>query len=534
MMKWPFADLGMRNVALLTLPPLVFAVAAYVAQMSGGPYWMWHTADPSYFYLFDALNLAQFTWPGHPFHPGTPVQVIGAVVLKAAHPFLSNADLVDVVLDAPEAHLQLIGRVIVAVQAIALFVVGAIVYSLTRRHILAVLLQASPLFSMVIFKNTYHVKPEAFLIIVMLTFIAIALGALRHRTFDGPTRARYAIGFGLIAGIGIATKLTAAPIFLAPVFLLGGFRPVLIYGVSAVVTLAVCLLPAAGSLDLFFSFAGSTISHTGAYGSGGAGLIDLARYPADLFTILKRPAAGVPILLSLLILTVARRRKKSGGIFPSPETRMLAGIGLAIFAQALAVAKQPTANYMVPSYMLFAFSIYLVWQFVAKLDFGGDTCKTVAPKVFGTVLAVLIASSCIRVGQQIAELQRFQDNALAQDDSRFNQCAQIYFFPASSPSFALNLGNWWTGSRYNDAVAKRVAKNTYWFDQNAMEVRDSHAKRDLRDIAAAYPCLMLRGAHTGGIEQHLNKVIAEHSLERTCSTPDETVLTTRGVCDEKK
>lgn len=519
-----------REWAVLAVMPVLFVAAALTFRAHGGPYWVWHVIDPSYFYLFDSLHIATLHWPGHPYHPGTPVQVIGALTLRAVHPLLSNDALVQTVLDAPEDHLRLIGDVIVALQAVALAAAGAVTLAATRSIGLAVVMETGPFLSMVVLKNTYHVKPEPVLVVAMLLFSMVTLLALRPGALDGSARCRYAAAWGLIAGFGVAVKLTAAPVFVLPIFLLGGIRPIVVYGVVALAGFCLFVAPAAGAMDQFIALVFTVMKGSGAYGSGPATVIDVGQYPKALFKILKRTAAAVPVLIALAALGTAAWRARRGRPVPSPELRALAGIGLAVFLQAMAVAKQPTANYMVPSYMLLPLAVVVGWRFWAGLS--GDAGRTGirAGRVAAVVGMAVLALQAKHVFDQDRELDTRRRAALAPNDERFDQCARIYFFPSSSPTFALHMGDWWTGSMFPGEVAARVPANQFWFEQNTMALRDAKGVRSLSEVAKAYPCLMLRGGHTGPIGAFLAEKLPGMRFESTCSTPDEYVLTAQGAC----
>ncbi|MEO5335994.1 MAG: hypothetical protein H7841_03725 [Magnetospirillum sp. WYHS-4] len=511
-----------RPALVLAVLPACFAAAALILRAQGGPYWIWHIVDASYFYLFDAINLADLSWPGHPYHPGTPVQVLGALILKALHP---GQDLAERVLDDPEGHLNLIGDALVGLEALALFAAGFAAFRVTGNLALALVMEAGPFFSMVILKNAYHAKPEAMLVATMALFCAVTLAALRPDALEGRGRTRFALAWGALAGLGVATKLTAAPVFLLPVFLLKG-RGTAVYVLAALCFFALFMLPAAGALGKFAAHAALVMKSSGAHGAGAATVIDVAAYPGAVLKILKRPAANLPVLLALAVVGWAAWRKRRGLTFPSPETRALTGVGLAVLAQVLAVAKQPTANYLIPSYMLLPLAILLAWRIVAATM--PERPRLAAPARAGLVL--LIALQGFGVARLSDELDGRRRDALGLDETAFSACARVYFFPASHPAFALLLGDWWTGSRHAGAVAARVPPDVFWFEQNTMTLRDARGPRDLGEIAASYPCLMLRGGHRGPISAYLAAKLPGRAFDTACSSGEETVLTSGTDC----
>lgn len=519
------------GLALLVLPVL-YVAACVLLRHDGGPFWIWHLVDPSYYYLFDSLNLALLEWPGHPYHPGTPVQVLGAVVLRLAHPLASSGDLVTTVLDDPEGHLRLISSAIVGLVAALLLVSGLVTLAVTRNLALALVMEAGPFLSKVTLKNAYHVKPEPMLIAVMLVLGVVTLLALRPGILERK-RNGLAVLFGLIAGFGVATKLTAAPVFLFPLFLLGGLRPVLIYGAASLAAVGLFTLPIWGSLDKFASFAAMTLASSGAYGSGEGNFVDLATYPGDALKIFKRPILFLPVLLSLGAVVVGWRRRASGRPVPEAEWRALGGVALAVTVHVLAVAKQPTANYMVPSYMLAPLFVVLFWRFVAGLELGSETLRRRARLAVGLLLVAGIAAQGFAVARLDRELVGKWAAARTLDEEAFDTCTKIDFFPAATPAFALLLGDWWTGSRFADEVAARVPAGTYWFEQNTMELRDAHGPVDGKAVIEGASCVRLRGGHRGPVNEYLSGKLPGLAWRERCRVGEEFVFTLGIACSDK-
>ncbi len=67
------------GVSLAFVP--IAADLFYKAFVSLRPYWI-HYFDPEVFYFYSSLNLLQLKAPVHVDHPGTPLQLLGAVVLS--------------------------------------------------------------------------------------------------------------------------------------------------------------------------------------------------------------------------------------------------------------------------------------------------------------------------------------------------------------------------------------------------------------------------------------------------------------------
>jgi len=529
----PTQGLGPR--LSLFLLPVAFVAAALWVRAQGGPTWLWFNLDPDYFYLLDALNIINLTTPGHVYHPGTTVQWLAALILKIANPGTSADDLTALVLADPERFLRLISTVFVIIIGIGVWTLGV-----AGRHVFGGLLaawylQLAPLISMLVLKNAYHVKPEALLIFTGLMLAAVSVlslapGLLARR------RWRFAIGFGVIAGFGVATKITAFPVFLLPLFVLGADagligwgRAVALYGVSALAALFIFTLPAIGAYDVFINWMATVSQGSGAYG-GGSGFIDMAAYPLGILKMFKRPAFHVVFILSVVTLVVAWRRRR-GLALPAGEILLLAGISVSQFAHVLVVAKQPNAIYMIPSFVLIPLAFVLVWRLGERL-----LARPLFPGV-AVLLVVLVAAQAVGVFKLAREQATKRDQALSVDMARFDACARVYSYAASSRSFALLLADYITGARFSSRLAAREPGNDFWlehwWDQSRLVFRGWRGPENMATALKRYPCTVYRATNWEIIERLLPETVSVPGIDKTafdqvCRAGGET-LVTRGV-----
>ena len=209
----------MAQLPLLALPVL-FLISALWVRAQGGPNWLWFNLDPDYFYLLDALNIINLTTPGHVYHPGTTVQWLAALILKMTHPATSSDGITKLVLANPEPYLQLIAVIFTGLNGLALWGLGAVGRRVFGGLTAAWFLQLAPFISMVVLKHSYHAKPEALLLLTMLIMASMAVLSLAPGLM-ARRRISFAVAFGVIAGFGVATKVTAFPVFLLPLFIFG-------------------------------------------------------------------------------------------------------------------------------------------------------------------------------------------------------------------------------------------------------------------------------------------------------------------------
>ncbi|HEX9701450.1 MAG TPA: hypothetical protein VGA19_01265 [Rhodospirillales bacterium] len=526
------------GLSLLVLPG-VYAAAALWSRAAGGPAWLWFNLDPAYFYLLDALNLINLTAPAIVYHPGIPVTWLGALVLKAAHPLAGADALTGMVLADPEFHLRLIGGVFVALNALALLAVGVAGRRACRSLTAAWFLQSAPFLSMVILKHSYHVKPEALLLATTLLLIAAAMLTLEPGLVERHRR-RFAVGFGVIAGFGVAVKITAFPVFVLPLFVVGGPRWMIVYGASALASLVVFMLPAAGAADVFVAWMTKVALGTGAYGGGPAGFVDWTQYPASVLKLFKRPVFHVPFVLAALTLAWAWRRRRERPL-DVPALRLLAGVVAAQLAQALIVAKQPNAMYMIPSLVLSAPAVVVLWRLLAPAVAGRAAGRADGPRWLGrgfaVLLAAVLAAGAFGTVRLAGELAADAKPALAADNDRFRACARVYAYAASSPSFALLLGDYVAGGRFGEQLSQVIPANDFWlehwWDQSRVAFRDARGPADMAAALGRYPCVMVRGSHWFVTGPLLKKMAPAQTFDAACSTRDEIIHVRGAGCDGK-
>jgi hypothetical protein len=523
--------------SLLVLPACT-VLAATAARIAGGPSWLWFNLDPDYFYLLDAVNVVNLTTPGHVYHPGTTVDWLGALILKAAYPLSGGEAIAAAVLADPERHLRLIGNAFVVFAGFGGLALGAAGWRTFGALLPAWMLQTAPLLSTVIVKHGHHVKPEALLVTATLVLIALSVATLEPGRLEHH-RHRFAVAFGGIAGFAVATKITALPVFVLPLFVLAGapgaWRAMVLYGAAALVSLVVFTLPAAGAHDVFFAWMAKVSLGTGAYGGDVPGVVVWTTYPKSIAKLLVRPAFHVPLALALVTLAWASVRRRHGRPLPASEVRLLAGTVAAQLAQVLVVAKQPNAVYMIPALMLSAPAFVVAWRLWSVALAGRGGRAAALDRGIAVLLVALLAAQWFAVVKLTRGLADERARALAADDSRFARCARVYSYAASSPAFALLLGDYVTGSRFASRLAERGPANVYWldhwWDQSRVVLRDWRGPADLAEVLATAPCTMFRGSQWWVTEPLLKKLAPGLTFDAACSTRDETIVT-RGIgCD---
>jgi len=259
--------------------------------------------------------------------------------------------------------------------------------------------------------------------------------------------------------------------------------------------------------------------------------VDWATYPGQVLKLFKRPAFHVVFLLAVAVLAVTVRRRLRQGPAPgdAQEAWLLAGIVVSQLAHVLLIAKQANAVYLIPSFVLIPLAFVLVWRLGQGL-----LSRSLGPGV-AVLLAVLMAAQAaavVRLGFEQADKSRA---ALSVDMGRFEACARVYSYAASSRSYALMLADYVTGERFAGRLAARGPSNDYWlehwWDQRRLAFRGWRGHADIGMTLARYPCVVVRASHWYILQRLLPETMPELVFDRMCPAGAET-MAVRGVdCD---
>ena len=524
---------GYKVQIKLLILPILFIMTSLWVRLQSGPNWLWFNLDPDYFYLLDSLNILNLTTPGHVYHPGTTVQWLGAFILKLSNPLVSSELISEMVLVNPEKYLHLISVIFIFLNGFALWCVGIIGKKVFENFLAAGFLQLAPFVSMVVFKNSYHVKPESLLVFGTLMLIITALISLKSG-LSGRRNGFLSLAFGGVAGFGIATKITALPIFLLPIFIFGQGRGIsgwgrdaFIYCLSTLFAIVIFTLPAIQAYDIFFSWMATVSQGSGTYGGGNPeDAMSLGGYFANVFKLFKRPAFHVVFILAIVILVIAvwRRSKSRGSL--CPEARLLAGILISQLAHVMLIATQPNAMYLIPSFILIPLAFVLTWRLGQKL-FSKNLEKFVVVLFTALFIAQLIA--VFRLSNEQAKKSQEAETVLMSD---FKSCARVYSYSASSRSYALMLADFVTGGRMVEKLNAIGPKNDFWFehwwDQSRIVFRDWNGPLNMEKVLSNYPCLVIRASHWYVLERLLPKIFPKINFDKICTVGEET-LAVRGI-----
>ncbi len=354
------------NYIFLIIIPVVFFFSGNLLKDAQGPYYL-NFYDPSYVYLINSLNLAQMNGygVGHFDHPGTTVQVAGAVIVYSYHLFSnSSADIVKDVLKRPEEYLKVINRIFGLINTMFLFLLGCYVFRVTGNLIYSLLIQLSPFASMEVFYGYIIVTPDNFLIFITLCMIGVCFYYLYSVGESPESPYSLVILFALITAAGMATKLNFFPMTLIPFLLIQGIKRKIIFIAASVLMFHIFIFPAISNYVQFTEWISRLIIYSGHYGQGDPTVVNSSEYSMHFGLIFTKDlffTFSYLIMIFTLVICLLNKNKieKGNDALLKKQLKLLFIIFIAVTIQILIVAKQYRQHYMIPSFIVSVFSLSL-------------------------------------------------------------------------------------------------------------------------------------------------------------------------------
>lgn len=348
---------------LLILPVSIIFISLYF-KYSIGEYFLYR--DPSYVYLFNSLNLSQISGfgVGHIDHPGTTLQIIGAITIKFFYAIQGQSvDTLYDVISRPEFYLGRINSVIVVMISATLFVLGLTVYKFSGNIYSAFFLQLTPLSSATIYYDLTNINPEILIIFSTLLLILYIIFYLSKDEKVVNNNLKYIIVFGIICGFGLITKISFFPVLLIPFFLIKRISYKFYFLAFTAIVFCLILAPVI-SYDQIYQFTNwikSIVTKSGLYGQGNDEIIDRSSFFENLKKILQNEKiftfSYILTFISLILSFIPRFKIQ---IRDNKYYNLMTGIFLAMNVQLIIVSKHFAFRYMLPALMLSIFSLYVV------------------------------------------------------------------------------------------------------------------------------------------------------------------------------
>jgi hypothetical protein len=444
--------------------PALFLVAASLFARASGPFYLACRYDPEYAYLLNGLNVVLGWVPEHIDHPGTPLQLLWALLLRLGHPTASAPVLVPQVLTGAEAHLQGLSAVFLLGYTVALIWLGIAATRITGARAAGWLAQATPFLLGDNFLLHLRVNPEPFQLLVGLALIP---AFLRLALSEEPTGWRPLAGLSLWMATGLCLKITFAPVALAALLLLPTGRSRARFAALTLLGCLVWTLPIMTQYPRFIGWVWGLAARQGQYGLGPAGLMPPTTYLAGLGTLLgQNPIYAVTLLAGLGVVCFGRRGSTGVGSGRSWR-RLLTSLWVAQVVQLVISAKNPQSRYLAPAAALLALS----WLAMAHLlretwPEGIARFRRLLPLAAALVFLALVADLATRYFG--VRFRATQHQALSRLTAPSAAGVRVYYYGASSPVYALVFGSAFAGRHYSQAIEGMLGETPgrTWFLNN--------------------------------------------------------------------
>jgi len=462
----------LKKLRLILLTPFLSAIVAWwLYSQLAQPQPFHVTADPELPYLFSSLSVFE----GHSYsfidHPGTPLEMLGTLMLGMTYPFVKNLDSSFTLyyINHPGVFLML------ARGLLSLMSIGAIITlglrTIPGKH------WTDALAATGVGVLYFGIHPKAFESIVhwshnsfsfpLGAILVLGLVVLIVNQNGGSAKGQAILGFaiGILVAIQLyfITWLVGAVVALWSFSILSeqGWKPGWVsswrVSVAAVVGFIISTLPIATRYADFVGWIVKVASHQGRHGSGQPGFLSLSAAKAN-FMILWSELPLLFILIGILgALTVVMALFQRKMIKANPALwALMLGLNLQIGLMTLLVIKHPGIIYMqavaaiVP--LLVAVVISLLWKsfpsrqsMLRLLKFG-----------IGIVAAILFFAGLFRaifihraVTQQVTstveDIQIYLDEVASEQERERHSLTTLWIYGMPSDCLAL-----WYGNQYAD------------------------------------------------------------------------------------
>ncbi len=447
-----------HSVWLLLFFPMALAVAGFVylshisPAFAGGHF---YNHDPVYTYLFNALTLLDGNPPDHIDHPGTPLQVLAAIVVYLHWSIVgAGGDVVSAALENPEAYIYSVSVTLLAINVLANMYVGKKIFNATGSVVAAMLFQSTPLIFRAVAVRIVYFSPEALLIAASLVLIG-----LFAPVFFAKNNKVSSVGVGIVCGFGVAVKLTFLPL-LGLLLLLGSKKKIATGIAFTIIGFLIFTLPAWPKFGEHVNWVLGLIVSSERYGAGEKVGINLSSMSANAAFLLWKYALFYIVSVSLAVVAVKsflKNKKITDPDFIIPGVLFL----VSIVGTAL-VLKHFSPRYLLPtSFITF---IGVIWIFRSS------TMTGLAAAFKNRLLSYILGSSIffsiavlffnIDVINTDRDIQKKDMAAISLELDKFPNAILIGAHTCTLPECGISHGLWHTPSM--NARLQESLKNFVW------------------------------------------------------------------------
>lgn len=456
-------------LALIIIPALYFATGLFYQAEKG--YYFLFSVDPEYCYLFNSLNISQFTlkvW--HVDHPGTPTQFLGAIVIRIVHLFTGREPLLQDVMHNSALYARAITVAVFSINSLLMLWLGRVAHRQFQNIFTAFFLQLTPFASYLVLTLILRINAEHMVVMSVLLFMILIIKYLHRPNPSGKWLDWYLVGFALIAGFTVAVKMTFLPLVFVPLFLFKGFVRKMLYAFFSVASFILFILPVLYYRYTYFhDWIKSLFIHSGKYGAGEANIVDKNAFTNALqatfsFESLFTYSFFLFVLVCIIYTVPAVRRKFRDNF----HYKLLLGTTMAILLQILLVAKQFTHHYLAPALLLIIPGLYAVLTIFLK-----NTNNITKNLIVIVLAAYIFYTDYSQVWQSHAGSVKLKNalnetyNFIQQNKTDKALVIVPSYYGCPYQEYAMYFGIFWGGEimkpRYVEALST-IYPNTYFYN----------------------------------------------------------------------
>ena len=456
-----------KYTAIFVVPLVVF-VLAIMMKNAAGPYWLGPNFDPSYQYLINSLHVLEGKTPSHFEHPGTTLQILGAVVIKAFHLFEGNRAVVDAVLTSPEFYLHAIFICMLIICILILICIGLYSFTKSGSILFAILIQSTAIGFCTYFKGRIvlppiiNISPEAMFIIVcyFYMFLVVKLYYKKDNNYFWITSM-----LGAVCAMGFVTKTTFLPLLILPVILLPGYKSKLMFLFSLILFSGTFLFPVRGEYSkIFYGFMGLAVHRNRFdYGAAQGSILDVDKFFSNLLLTLEfKPLWVISIVVSVITIISYFILKRKITMLNSNKYRkifkFITALTLVSVGQILIVSKHYGEYYLIPAISLIGLLYGFYYLAIRELN--------ISKKLVAAIIMIGVFTQTAysmdyyrRLADLNYDLHRFSKNVY----EKYSECMIINYYRSSSKKFALFFADSWGGKKEYADVLKLKYPNSFFY-----------------------------------------------------------------------
>jgi hypothetical protein len=352
----------LQKALLVIIPLLYFIAAGYFRNLLGNL--SLRSCDPEYIYYMSGLTLSDGNLKlGHIDNPGTPLQVLVALVFRITSLFRStNVPYVEDVLLHPDLYLSVASIFIATATTLLLLFAGLKIYKTTRSVFYAMLVQTAPFLPVIWYDLVGRVAPE-----LVMPFPVVLLSVLIVSVYfsNEKTTTKDLVFFSLLSAFGLSIKLTYLPLWFIPFLIIEGWKKrVYFIGLSFVFFL-IMAFPMTLRFEVFLGWVKNLFMHSGQYGGGESNIIDFASLGTNLKELYGYEKRYFYVFFGLIATLVAYL-----GYFRKKAEKRISLIAIAVIVtiilQVIMVGKHYAHRYFIPVLMLQPLLVFLLAEIIKK------------------------------------------------------------------------------------------------------------------------------------------------------------------------